>query len=123
MLGQLSPIADMPWYTLSQLSLGVCLHALAKAGELGLSNCNAGGLVIGSDAFFASRSAKIAALSLRHAMPSVSEFREFPAIGGLRSYGGRNADVFRLVGSATTGRILRARSPQVCWCSGAACAI
>jgi hypothetical protein len=60
------------------LSLGVCLHALAKADELGLSNCNAGGLVIGSDAFFASRSAKIAALSLRHAMPSVSESASFP---------------------------------------------
>ena len=48
----------------------------------------AGGLVIGTDAFFISRSEQLAALAVRHAVPAIFQFREFAAAGGLMSYGG-----------------------------------
>ena len=43
----------------------------------------AGGLVIGPDVLFPSRSRQLAALSVRHAVPAVFETREFIATGGL----------------------------------------
>ena len=42
-------------------------------------------LVIGTDAFFVDRSEQLTALALRHAVPAISQFREFAATGGLMS--------------------------------------
>jgi putative ABC transport system substrate-binding protein len=70
----------------------------------------AGGLVIGADAFFNSRSQQLAALTIRHAMPAIYQFREFAAAGGLMSYGGSFTDSYRLAG-VYTGRILKGEKP------------
>jgi putative ABC transport system substrate-binding protein len=43
-------------------------------------------------------------------VPTISSFREFPAAGGLMSYGGSNTDAWRLVG-IYTGRILKGEKP------------
>jgi putative tryptophan/tyrosine transport system substrate-binding protein len=43
---------------------------------------HAGGLVIGPDPFFVARIARLAALALRQAVPTVFEFRQFVAAGG-----------------------------------------
>src|SRR5262245_26749545 len=67
--------------------------AFANLGQL-----QASGLVIGNDPFFNSWSEHIAALALRHAMPTIYEFPEFPAAGGLMSYGGRITEMYRLLG-------------------------
>jgi putative ABC transport system substrate-binding protein len=64
------------------------------------------GLVIGTNNFFTSRSAQLAALALRHAIPAVYQFREFVAAGGLMSYGGSLTDLYRTAG-VYVGRILR----------------
>ena len=40
----------------------------------------AGGLVISADTFFSSQSAQLAALALRHAVPTVSPYREFVTV-------------------------------------------
>ena len=48
--------------------------------------------MIGSDLFFISQSEQLAALSVRHAVPSIYQFREFAAKGGLLSYGGSSTD-------------------------------
>ena len=69
-----------------------------------------GGLVIGTDAFFNSRSRELAALAARHAVPSISQFRGFAAAGGLMSYGATNTDEYHLVG-VYTGRILKGEKP------------
>jgi putative tryptophan/tyrosine transport system substrate-binding protein len=70
----------------------------------------AGGLVVGTDAFFTSHLEKIATLSVRHAVPTVYHFREFARAGGLMSYGGSITDAFRQVG-VYTGRILGGKKP------------
>jgi len=51
-----------------------------------------GALAIGADPFFTSRSEQLAALTVRHAVPAVYEFREFVAAGGLIGYGASLAD-------------------------------
>jgi putative ABC transport system substrate-binding protein len=66
--------------------------------------------VIGADPFFTSRLEQLAALGLRHALPTAYQFREFAAAGGLVSYGTTLTDTFRLVG-IYTGRILKGERP------------
>jgi putative tryptophan/tyrosine transport system substrate-binding protein len=70
----------------------------------------AGGLVIGADQFFGSRSEKLAALALHHTVPTIYQFRDFTAAGGLVSYGSSTTDTFRLAG-VYTGRILKGEKP------------
>jgi putative ABC transport system substrate-binding protein len=69
-----------------------------------------GGLVIGSDPFFNSQSKQLAALALRHAMPTVYQYREFAAAGGLMSYGGSLTGMYHQFG-VHTGRILKGEKP------------
>lgn len=52
-----------------------------------LAELRVGGLVIGPDGLFLSRSEQLAALALSHAVPVVFASREFAAAGGLISYG------------------------------------
>jgi putative tryptophan/tyrosine transport system substrate-binding protein len=52
-----------------------------------LADLRAGGLVINADTFFSGKSAELAALALRHAVPTISPYREFVRAGGLMSYG------------------------------------
>ena len=54
--------------------------------------------MIGSDIFFVSRIKHLAALTVRHAVPSIFQYREFAAAGGLMSYGGNLTDLYREVG-------------------------
>jgi putative ABC transport system substrate-binding protein len=76
-----------------------------------LPQLRARGLVIGGDAFFNSVSPQLAALSARHRLPVVYQYREFVAAGGLMSYGGSLTDAFRLVGFYA-GRILKGEKPE-----------
>jgi putative ABC transport system substrate-binding protein len=75
-----------------------------------LIQLRAGGLVIGGDPFFNSRSEQLGALTLRHAVPAIYQFRAFAAAGGLVSYGGNLTESYRLAG-VYTGRILRGEKP------------
>ena len=50
------------------------------------------------------------ALALRQAVPTIYQFREFVAAGGLMSYGDNLADSYRLTG-VYTGRILKGEKP------------
>jgi putative ABC transport system substrate-binding protein len=49
-------------------------------------------------------------LTLRHAVPAITQFREFAAAGGLMSYGGSFTEAARQVG-VYTGRILKGEKP------------
>jgi putative ABC transport system substrate-binding protein len=78
-----------------------------EAGFATLLELRAGGLMVGTDPFFNSRSEQLARLALRHAMPTVYQFHEFAAAGGLMSDGGSITEVYRLVG-IYVGRVFRA---------------
>ena len=59
---------------------------------------------------FISRGEQLAALAVRHAVPAIFQFRAFAAAGGLMSYGGSLADMYRQSG-VYTGRILKGEKP------------
>ncbi len=71
-----------------------------------LVQLQAGALVISADPLFTSHLQQLAELALRHALPTVYEFREFAAAGGLLSYGASLTGTFDLAGTYT-GRILK----------------
>jgi putative ABC transport system substrate-binding protein len=100
--------------------------AMAAAGKIGLqinvfsakaetdfdaafasmAGARAGGVAIGEDELFISRSAQLAGLALRHGMPAISQHREFATAGGLMSYGNNVAETYHQVG-AYSGLILK----------------
>jgi putative ABC transport system substrate-binding protein len=90
------------------------LHASAEgdfdAAFATIIQLQAGALAIGTDPLFTSRLEQLAALTVRHAVPTVYQFREFTAAGGLMSYGGSLTDTFRAAG-VYTGRILKGDKP------------
>jgi len=67
-------------------------------------------LVIGGDPFFNSRAEHLGALSVRHSMPTIFQFREFAAGGGLVSYGADLVASYRQVGNFAA-RILDGEKP------------
>jgi putative ABC transport system substrate-binding protein len=98
-------------------ALGLRLEVLrAKTdGELdrafaSLPQLRAGALVIAPDPFFNARSAQLAALATRYAMPTIYQYRQFVAAGGLMSYGASNTDSHRQLG-VYTGRLLGGVKP------------
>jgi len=81
------------------------------AQHAALPQLRAGVLVIsGTDTFLISRSEQLAALTIRHAVPTIFQFREFVAAGGLMSYGGSITDAYRQAG-VYAGRILKGEKP------------
>jgi putative tryptophan/tyrosine transport system substrate-binding protein len=68
------------------------------------------GLLIAADAFFIRQSSKLATLAGRFAVPAIHIVREFPAAGGLMSYGANLPDQWQLVG-VYAGRILKGAKP------------
>jgi putative tryptophan/tyrosine transport system substrate-binding protein len=71
-----------------------------------LAQLRADALVVSPDVFFNTRSELLAALSLRHRIPSIYQYRRFANAGGLVSYGSDDAESYRLVGTYT-GKILK----------------
>jgi putative tryptophan/tyrosine transport system substrate-binding protein len=66
--------------------------------------------VIGNDGLLNSRAEQLGALTTRHALPTIFQFREFAAAGGLMSYGSDVKDPYRLAGGYI-GRILKGEKP------------
>jgi ABC-type uncharacterized transport system substrate-binding protein len=66
--------------------------------------------MVGTDGFFITRRHQLAALAARHAIPAVYPFPDFPAAGGLLSYGFSLMDAYRQAG-VYAGRILKGSKP------------
>ena len=71
-----------------------------------LAQSRPGGVVISSDSFLFTRTDKLAVLALRHRLPTIFGFREFPLAGGLMSYGANLDDQHRTLG-VYIGRLLK----------------
>ena len=98
-------------------TIGLKIHVLRASSEADLDAAFAtlgqlrvSALAIGNDPFFNSRSARLAELASRHAMPAIYQYREFAAAGGLMSYGGSLTDSYRQAG-IYAGKILAGAKP------------
>ena len=98
-------------------SLGLELHILHATSDRDFDaifekmlDLRVSALVIAPDNLFTAHREKLAALTVRHALPGVYEFREFAAAGGLMSYGSSETEYYRLVGTYA-GRILKGDKP------------
>jgi putative ABC transport system substrate-binding protein len=98
--------------------LGTQLHVLYARTEqefdtafTALSQLRAAGLVFTSDPYFANRSKQLAALALRHAVPAITQSRDFPMAWGLMSYGGDFTQSHRQAG-IYAGRVLKGEKPS-----------
>jgi putative ABC transport system substrate-binding protein len=69
-----------------------------------------GGLLVGVDGVFIDRREQLFALATRHRIPAIYDRREFPAAGGLMSYGASPEGAYRQAG-VYTGRILKGEKP------------
>jgi putative ABC transport system substrate-binding protein len=89
------------------------LHAASEAqldavlGNLPMANA----MLVGNDPFFVSQRAKIIAAAARNSLPAIYQSREFPASGGLASYGSNLADMYRKSG-IYVGQVLRGIKPS-----------
>jgi ABC-type uncharacterized transport system substrate-binding protein len=97
--------------------LGLQLHVLRATSErefdpafATMVQLRAAAATLSTDSLFINRPEPLAAAAVRHAVPTVSPYREFTAAGGLASYGTDVADSFRLVG-VYAGRILKGEKP------------
>jgi putative ABC transport system substrate-binding protein len=75
-----------------------------------ISQLQAGGLVIGADPLFSSRSDQLVALALRHGVPTIYQNRDFALAGGLVSYGADFKETYHLAGNYS-GRVLKGEKP------------
>src|SRR5262245_14189643 len=75
-----------------------------------LKRLHVGGIVIGAGSVFLRGLNKLAALTVRHAVPAIYQYRDFPAAGGLMSYGSDISEGYRLAG-VYTGRVLKGENP------------
>jgi putative ABC transport system substrate-binding protein len=75
-----------------------------------LAQMRADALLVAGDPFFFNRAAQLVVLTARHAIPTLYSRREFPAAGGLISYGPNQDDSYRLLG-VYAARILKGEKP------------
>jgi putative ABC transport system substrate-binding protein len=77
---------------------------------VGLAHQRSDALLVVPTPFFTSQRRQIVELTAQHSLPAIYGFREFPAAGGLMSYGASLGDAFRQAGSYA-GRILKGERP------------
>jgi putative ABC transport system substrate-binding protein len=104
-------------FTAAAAALGLQLRVLHASSEADFDHAfatatglRAGGLVISADPLFNAWVERLADLAIRHAIPTIYQYREFTAAGALMSYGGAIAENYRLVG-IYTGRVLKGEKP------------
>jgi len=98
-------------------ALGQQLHVFQASTESELDNGFAAlvqqqphALIVAAGPFFTARRKELVALADRHRIAAIYFLREFPAAGGLMSYGPGLTDALRQ-GGVYTGRILRGEKP------------
>jgi putative ABC transport system substrate-binding protein len=98
-------------------NLQLDLHVLGASSDrefegvfANLRSLKIGALVLSSAQLFTSNSQKLSSMAIRDGIPAMSPYRDFPAAGGLVSYGGDIAESWRLAG-VYTGRVVKGERP------------
>lgn len=98
-------------------ALGLQVHVLHASSErefdsvfATIAQVRAGALMIGTEGFLFRQYKQLAALTVRHRVPTMFQFREYVAAGGLMTYGANTTSNFRQLG-VYTGRILKGEKP------------
>jgi ABC-type uncharacterized transport system substrate-binding protein len=98
-------------------ALGLNLQIVAASSErdfapafASLAANRADALYVDGDSLFTGLRAQLAALAIRHAMPTIFNDRESVVAGGLMSYGASVTDAYRQAG-IYAGRILKGEKP------------
>jgi putative tryptophan/tyrosine transport system substrate-binding protein len=107
---QMQAAADILGVTLVVLHAG-SEHELEVAFNA-LHGFSADGIVIGADNFFNTHMEQLAALTARHRVPAIFQFRDFVVAGGVMSYGPPryNLELSRQTG-VYAGRLLKGEKP------------
>jgi putative ABC transport system substrate-binding protein len=71
----------------------------------------AGALIVQNDPFFDSQRDRLIALAAQHALPAIFHIRDYPAAGGLMSYGASLLDAYAQLGTMTA-QIMKGEQPQ-----------
>jgi putative ABC transport system substrate-binding protein len=82
-----------------------------ESGFAAFAKAGVAGLIVQNDPFFDSRRSRIVALSASNRLPGIFHIREYPADGGLMSYGASLADTYRQLG-VYAGKVLRGTKPN-----------
>jgi putative tryptophan/tyrosine transport system substrate-binding protein len=115
-----SPTADsqLKKLQIAAATLGLQLPVLQAGTEpqfeavfAAVPQLRASGLVFTSDPFFAFRSQQLAELAVHHAVPAITQSRDFPIGGGLMSYGGDFVQSHRQAG-VYAGHVLKGEKPS-----------
>jgi putative ABC transport system substrate-binding protein len=113
------PAADSQLRDLQQAAptIGLQIHILRASTDSELDAAfetvtqqRIAALAVTTDPFFDTRRDKLVALAASRAVPTIYQFREYVAAGGLMSYGNDSIDVYRQAG-VYTGRILKGANP------------
>jgi putative ABC transport system substrate-binding protein len=80
------------------------------AAFAGFDQAGVRAVLVAADAVFAGNAKSLVALAERRKLPTFYFVREFPAVGGLMSYGTSFDDAYRLAGGYV-GRILKGEKP------------
>jgi putative ABC transport system substrate-binding protein len=98
-------------------TIRLSLHVLKASSDTeldavfaSLAGLGIGGLVMTADVLFNERRDQIVALAKRYSVPTIYEFRQFVAAGGLVSYGPILAASYRETG-VLVGRVLKGEKP------------
>ena len=101
----------------AERSLGLSVTVLKASTDSELErvfadfrSSNIGILTIGTDAFFNGRTRQLAALATKYSVPTIYQYAEFTAAGGLMSYGGSIKESYHLAG-LYSGKILHGENP------------
>ncbi len=82
-----------------------------ESGFAAFAKAGVAGLIVQNDPFFDSRRSHIVALSASNRLPGIFHIREYPAEGGLMSYGASLSDTYRQLG-VYAGKVLRGTKPD-----------
>jgi putative ABC transport system substrate-binding protein len=113
-----NPFPASPTMQAAAKTLGVQLHPFYASNArqfdeafAAMTRLRVSALLINPSLLFNTRGEQLGALTVRHAIPAIFQFREFAMGGGLMSYGGSITENYRILG-VYTARILKGDKPS-----------